>query len=144
MPISESFKVSHKYDFKKRLEKRYKDDNFSYYRSSYYNNLNTTVIEVTLERAVLEYAESFKSYFNIEQTLNNHDYVIDISSALFLDSTFLGAIIYSLKIANSRGSDLSIVLNQEKVKILAHLKNLEKIIKIYPTLEAAMEKDQIK
>lgn len=144
MPISESFKVRHKYDFKKRLEKRYKDDNFSYYRSSYYNNLNTTVIEVTLERAVLEYAESFKSYFNIEQTLNNHDYVIDISSALFLDSTFLGAIIYSLKIANSRGSDLSIVLNQEKVKILAHLKNLEKIIKIYPTLEAAMEKDQIK
>lgn len=144
MPISESFKVRHKYDFKKRLEKRYKDDNFSYYRSSYYNNLNTTVIEVTLERAVLEYAESFKSYFNIEQTLNNHDYVIDISPALFLDSTFLGAIIYSLKIANSRGSDLSIVLNQEKVKILAHLKNLEKIIKIYPTLEAAMEKDQIK
>lgn len=144
MPISESFKVRHKYDFKKRLEKRYKDDNFSYYRSSYYNNLNTTVIEVTLERAVLEYAESFKSYFNIEQTLNNHDYVIDISPALFLDSTFLGAIIYSLKIANSRGSDLSIVLNQEKVKILAHLKNLEKIIKIYPTLEAAMEKHQIK
>lgn len=143
MPNSESFDKNHNYDFERRLERRFNDENYNYYSSYYYTNLQTTVIEVMLERAVIEYAESFKSYFNIEQTLNNHDYIIDISDALFLDSTFLGAIIYSLKMANSRGADLSIVADLKKVKILTHLTNLEKIMTIHPSLEAAIEKIEI-
>ena len=140
MPNTESFDKNRNFDFERRLKRRFNDENHNYFSSVYYTNNQTTVIKVTLERAVLEYAESFKSYFNIEQTLNNHDYIIDISAALFLDSTFLGAIIYSLKIANSRGADLSIVVDLEKVKILAHLSNLGKIITIHPSLEEAIEK----
>lgn len=143
MLISESFDESLDFDFKKRLERRFKEDNSIYFRSFYYTNLETTVIKVTLERAVLEYAESFKSYFNIEQTLNNNDYIIDLSNALFLDSTFLGAIIYSLKLANSRGADLIIIVDLKKIKILSHLKNLDKILNIYPSLEEALEQVQL-
>ena len=139
MPDSELFDRGQNYDFERRLESRFKDQKLNYYRSFYYTNLETTLIKVNLDRAVIEYAESFKSYFNIEQTLNNNDYIIDLSKALFLDSTFLGAIIYSLKLANSRGADLSIVIDLNKVKILSHLKNLSSVMKIYPSVEEAMK-----
>ena len=139
MPISTSIDKGQNYEFEKRLEGRLRDYKLDSYSSFYYSNYQITVIEVKLDRAVLEYAESFKSYFNIEQTLNNHDYIIDLSAALFLDSTFLGAIIYSLKFANSRGANLSLVLDIEKIKILSHFNNLGKILSIYPTVEEAIK-----
>jgi anti-anti-sigma factor len=139
MPDSEFFDRGQNYDFERRLENRFKDEKLNYYRSFYYTNLETTLIKVNLERAVIEYAESFKSFFNIEQTLNNNDYIIDLSNALFIDSTFLGAIIYSIKLANSRGADLCIIVDLNKVKILSHLKNLSSVMKIYPSVEEAMK-----
>jgi anti-anti-sigma regulatory factor len=142
MQNSEPFDTSHKIDFEGRLAKRFRDENLDNYRSYYYTKIETTVIKVNLDRAVIEYAESFKSYFNIEQTLNNNDYIIDLSKALFLDSTFLGAIIYSIKLANSRGADLSIIVDLNKVKILSHLKNHSNIMKIYPSLEEALAQIQ--
>lgn len=139
MPISTSFDEKQNNEFEKRLERRFKDSKLDCYSSFYYSKLQITVIEVRLHRAVIEYAESFKSYFNTEQTLNNHDYIIDLSAALFLDSTFLGAIIYSLKFAKSRGANLSLVIDDKKIKILSHLDNLKKIISIYPSVEEAIE-----
>lgn len=139
MPISESFDKGMNNEFEKRLKRRFRDFKLDCYSSFYYSNLEITVIEVRLNRAVIEYAESFKSYFNIEQTLNNHDYIIDLSEALFLDSTFLGALIYSLKFSQSRGSNLSIVIDIKKIKILSHLDNLKKIINIYPSVEEAID-----
>ena len=140
MQNSESFDTSHKNDFERRLAQRFQDEKLNDYCSFYYTKFETTVIKVNQYRAVFEYAESFKSYFNIEQTLNNNDYIIDLSKVQFLDSTFLGAIIYSLKLANSRGLDLSLILDLEKVKILSHLKNLSNVLKIYPSFEEAMNK----
>jgi anti-sigma B factor antagonist len=139
---SEPSDKSQNYDFEKRLTKRFQDENIIYFHSYYYTKLETTVMKVNLNRAVFEYAESFKSYFNNEQTLNNNNYIIDLSNALFLDSTFLGAIIYSIKMANSRGADLSIIMDLNEVTILAQLKNLNKIMTIYQSLEEAIEQLQ--
>ena len=126
-----------KSQFDLRLEKRFEDENLLNFASTYYDHSETTIIKVKLERAVIEYAEGFRKYFNNELKLNNNDYIVDLSDALFLDSTFLGTIIYFYKQVNNRGADLSIVVDLNKVKILSHLKNLELVLNTYSSIESA-------
>ena len=64
---------------------------------------------VNLERATLKEAEQFKKVL-IEDIQDGYkNLVVDLNSCEFIDSTFLGALVVSLKKATSLGGDLRLV-----------------------------------
>ena len=137
MQIDYANENNQKSNFELRLSNRFKDQNLQYFSSYFYNNPETIIIKVKLNRAVLEYITSFKNYMQNKLALNNDHYIIDLSDALFMDSTFLGSIVSNLKLIKAKGATLSLVIDLNKVKILSYFENLQSIMNIYPTLELA-------
>ena len=96
------------------------------------------LIKVKLERAVLEYALLFRRYVEQKLTSNYKHYVIDLSDALFLDSTFLGSIIVLLKKINKMGGTMRVVVNSNKILLISQIKNVGDIIETFSSVDEAI------
>ena len=68
-------------------------------------------------------------------------FVIDLSKVDFLDSSGLGALIGSLKLARQADGDVRIVAPNEQVQLVLKLTNMDRIFTSYPTLESAYQND---
>ena len=73
--------------------------------------------------------------------LGHFKFVIDLSKVDFLDSSGLGALIGSLKLARQAEGDVRIVAPNEQVKMVLKLTNMDRIFAAYPTLENAYQND---
>ena len=58
--------------------------------------------------------------------------VVDLTDVAFLDSSGLGALISSLKIARQAGGDLRIAAPKEQVRLVLQLTNMERVLTSYP------------
>jgi anti-sigma B factor antagonist len=67
--------------------------------------------------------------------------VADLSKVDFLDSSGLGALIGSLKLARQAGGDVRIVAPNEQVQLVLKLTNMDRIFTSYPTSESAFQND---
>ena len=126
-------------EFEKRISTRFLRDHFDHFSSTHDDKSELTVITVHIERAVIEYAEAFKNFAINEISEKNHDVIFDLSKTMFLDSAFLGSLVYLFKKISFMGSNTGIVIKLEKVKIFSHLKYLDRFLNIYPSLEEAYE-----
>jgi anti-anti-sigma factor len=98
------------------------------------------VIErVNLSRATLKEAESFKQV--IEQDLSEGwtIIIIDLSECEFIDSTFLGALVVSLKKVKSIGGVFKLVGFQPAVESMFELTRMYRVFEAYKTREEAIE-----
>jgi anti-anti-sigma factor len=123
--------------FRQRIEQYDREEMDEIFNAQKDKNTNTVIVKVNLCRAVIEHVAFFKDFTNYILNPNIKHYVLDFSNTIFLDSTFLGSIIFFLKRINASGGTLSLVINLEKITILSQIKSLSNILKIYPSLEEA-------
>ncbi len=101
---------------------------------------NFVVVRVNLDRATLAEAGDFKKYlFTIlNEGINN--LIIDLNSCEFIDSTFFGVMVGTLKKAKSTNGNVFLVYNPEKQLPLFTETGLAKIFTTFATLEEAYSK----
>ncbi len=64
--------------------------------------------------------------------------VVDLSKVPFVDSSGLGALISGMKATRLAGGDLRIAQVGEQARLILELTSLDKVMKIYPTVEEAL------
>ena len=74
------------------------------------------VIIVNISRATLKEAKSFKSLIDDELKKNKRKIIIDLSACEFIDSTFIGVLVVTLKKVSEAGGELRLV----QPKSIAH------------------------
>ncbi|MDP9028720.1 MAG: STAS domain-containing protein [Actinomycetota bacterium] len=67
--------------------------------------------------------------------------VLELRGVEFIDSSGLGGVISGLKCARQAGGDLRLVAPTAQVMMILHLTNLDQILSVYPTIEAACADD---
>ncbi len=101
---------------------------------------NNILIEiVNLERATLKEAEQFKLILAKDIEEGNKNIIVDLNNCEFIDSTFLGALVVSLKKTTALGGDLKLVGFQPAVHSMFELTRLHRVFEAFRTREEAIE-----
>ena len=94
---------------------------------------------VNLTRATLKEAEEFKLTLTQDIEEGAKKIVVDISQCEFIDSTFLGALVVSLKKINAVKGDLRLVGFQPAVQSMFELTRMYRVFQSFKTKEEAVE-----
>src|ERR1700710_2084445 len=95
------------------------------------------VASIAAKEANLENAAQFKQeMFAIVD--KGHRYIaVDFELVTYIDSSFLGAMVSSLKYALGKGTDIYLIGMKRDILDLLHLIRMDKVFKIYPTVTEA-------
>lgn len=97
-----------------------------------------TIIQVNLSRATLDKAGEFKAFMHEQINSGADKVIIDLSEVDFIDSTFLGVLVSSLKkIAHMQG-DLHLVMTKNEPLGILRLTRIDKVFSIFSNVEDAM------
>lgn len=94
---------------------------------------------VNLTRATLKEAEEFKLTLSQDIEEGARKIIVDISDCEFIDSTFLGALVVSLKKITSLGGDLRLVGFQPAVHSMFELTRMYRVFESYKTRDEAVQ-----
>ena len=99
------------------------------------------LIEKThLLRATIKEASIMKRRLFEDIQLNNKKIIVYISKCTFIDSTFLGALIISLKKIRETGGDIKIVISPSSLTAgIINYSRLQRVFEIYPSLQDALK-----
>ena len=94
---------------------------------------------VDLDRATLLDAEEFKKILFQDIQTGWKKIIVDLTECEFIDSTFLGTIVISLKKITELGGKLRLVGIQPKVQTLFQLTKMNRIFEIFENREDALQ-----
>jgi anti-anti-sigma factor len=94
---------------------------------------------VNLERATLSEAEELKFNVNEKITAGYKKVIIDLTAVEFIDSTFLGVIVNTLKKVAKMGGDLKLVGFKPSVRSMFELTRLFRVFESYGELQDAIK-----
>ena len=94
---------------------------------------------VNLQKATLKDAADFKKILFQDIETGWRKMIIDLTECEFIDSTFLGTIVITLKKITGFGGDLRLVGIQPEVKTMLQMTRMNRIFDIYETKEDALE-----
>jgi len=99
------------------------------------------LIEKThLLRATTKEASIMKRRLFEDIQLNNKKIIVYISKCTFIDSTFLGVLIISLKKIRKTGGDIKIVISPSSLTAgIITYSRLQRVFEIYPSLKDALK-----
>ena len=97
-----------------------------------------SVITVYLTRATLQFAVSFKDFVLKQLNEGNKFLVVDLSMCEYLDSTFLGALVSSLKKTVASGGDLKLVYSNELSSLIFEMTSMNKVFDVHKDLDEAI------
>ncbi len=101
--------------------------------------LKDVVIEiVNLTRATYKEALELKEILNLDVARNFKKIVIDIRQCEFIDSTFLGVIVFIKKSIYEIGGDVRIVKSYSNVRTILEKVGAYKFFGIYDSIESAV------
>jgi|SRR5690606_22502286 anti-anti-sigma factor len=100
---------------------------------------NVLVEIVNLTRATLKEAEEFKMTLSEDINAGWRRIVVDLTECEFIDSTFLGALVVSLKKVTGLGGDLRLVGFQPAVHSMFELTRMYRVFEAYKTREEAVK-----
>jgi anti-anti-sigma factor len=103
------------------------------------NVYDVTVINVNLTRATLKEAQELKKIIDEEITIQHKKLLVDISQCEFIDSTFLGAIVYEHKRMLEKGGSLNIVEPVALNENLFHMTRILEKLNLHKSREEAIE-----
>jgi anti-anti-sigma factor len=107
-------------------------------------HVNDVVIQVVnLSRATFKEASQLKK--NLDELIKNKQkkIIVDISQCEFIDSTFLGVLVLSLKSVAKIGGDLRLVKPDEVVKALMEKAGTLNVFNLYDTMDEAIKSYEI-
>jgi anti-anti-sigma factor len=96
------------------------------------------VEKVNLSRATLKEAEDFKGKLVKDMESGERRIVVDLSECEFIDSTFLGALVVSLKKITVLGGDIKLVGLQPNVRSMFELTRMYRVFEAFETKEEAI------
>ncbi|MEW6653071.1 MAG: STAS domain-containing protein [Bacteroidota bacterium] len=97
------------------------------------------IVHVYLTRATLSKAVNFKDFTSEIISSGTNKLVIDLAICEYIDSTFLGAMVALLKKVNTLNGDLRLVYNKEMPSLVFVLTRMDKVFKIFPNLQEAVD-----
>lgn len=100
---------------------------------------NVLVVGVNLARATLQEAESFKQLLFTAMEKGERKIVVDFSQCDFVDSTFLGSLVVSLKRMTQVGGDIRLVGFRPAVRSMMELTRMHKVFDCYETVQDAVK-----
>jgi anti-anti-sigma factor len=107
--------------------------------------VNDLAIEiVNLSRATYKEASQLKK--NLDDLIkdNQKKIIVDISQCEFIDSTFLGVLVLSLKSSAKIGGDIRLVRPDEVVKTLMEKAGTLNVFNLYDSVDEAIRSFEIK
>ena len=96
------------------------------------------LFRVNLIRATLKEAEVFKNMLKKDIDSGKNKLVIDLSFCEFIDSTFLGTIVISLKKVTAIGGDIKLVGFQPAVRSMFELTRISKVFETFESTDEAL------
>ncbi len=106
------------------------------YTQEVYEDVLVQVVDLT--RATLKEADDFKYTLAKSIEKGYRKIVVDLSDCEFIDSTFLGALVVSLKKVTALGGDLRLVGFHPAVHSMMELTRMHRVFETYPTKEEAI------
>jgi len=97
------------------------------------------VISVNLRRATLVEAEEFKEVLINDIQRGFKKIVVDLSACEFIDSTFLGSLVVSLKKLTGLGGDLRLVGFQPAVHSMFELTRMYRVFESFKSTQEAIQ-----
>jgi len=97
------------------------------------------VLTVNLRRATLVEAEEFKDILINDIQRGFKKIVVDLSTCEFIDSTFLGSLVVSLKKLTGLGGDLRLVGFQPAVHSMFELTRMYRVFESFKSSDEAVE-----
>jgi anti-anti-sigma factor len=97
------------------------------------------VISVNLRRATLVEAEEFKDVLVNDIQRGFKKIVVDLSACEFIDSTFLGSLVVSLKKLTGLGGDLRLVGFQPAVHSMFELTRMYRVFESFKSTQEAIQ-----
>jgi anti-sigma B factor antagonist len=102
--------------------------------------IDDIIVEIiNMDRATLKEADQLKSLISDKLKLGYKKIIIDISAVEFIDSTFLGVIVNTLKNVASRKGDLKLVGFKPAVRSLFELTRLFRVFESFGDLQEAIK-----
>ncbi len=95
-------------------------------------------VKVNISRATMDSAPQFREYLIKLIEEGDKKFIVDLSYCDFLDSSFLGSMVASLKKVKSLKGSLVIVNNKDVPAGILSLTNLDRVFQIYKTIEDAL------
>ena len=108
----------------KDLERNYKND--------------VLVIEVDLFRASVADAVKFRNVLDKEMTNGYKNIIVDLSKCSFIDSSFIGALIVTLKKLKLIDGELKLIITNKMIQNAVHLSKTVDIFNTYYTVDEAL------
>jgi len=100
---------------------------------------NVIVVTVNLISATLNDTNEFKEFMDELISFTDCDVVVDISNCAHLDSTFIGALVLSLKKMKQKERQLVLVEPRDHTKIFLTMNSLIKIFRFYKNVDDAVK-----
>ena len=94
---------------------------------------------VNITRATMKEAEEFKQVLLKDIELGWRKIVVDLTDCEFIDSTFLGALVVSLKRITGLGGDLKLVGFQSAVNEMFQLTRMFRVFETFSAREEAIK-----
>lgn len=101
--------------------------------------VDIVVITVNLKRATLVEAEEFKETLVNEIQKGIKKIVVDLSNCEFIDSTFLGGLVVSLKKLTATDGDLRLVGFQPAVHSMFELTRMYRVFESFKSKDEAVQ-----
>lgn len=98
------------------------------------------VVSYEIPQATMENAKKLKDYLNRKIDAGTLKLILDCSKIDFMDSTFLGALVFTLKKVIPLGGDLRLIMGnvQSPIWFMFESTRMFKVFKTYPTFEEAL------
>ena len=96
------------------------------------------LLKVNLVRATLKEADEFKNILKKDIDSGQKKLVIDLSYCEFIDSTFLGTIVISLKKVTAVGGDIKLVGFKPAVRSMFELTRISKVFETFESTDEAL------
>jgi anti-anti-sigma factor len=94
---------------------------------------------VNISRATMKEAEEFKQILLKDIELGWRKIIVDLTDCEFIDSTFLGALVVSLKRITGLGGDLKLVGFQSAVTEMFQLTRMFRVFETFSSREEAIK-----
>ncbi|MGF7073330.1 STAS domain-containing protein [Mucilaginibacter sp. P25] len=99
---------------------------------------NALIADILLKEANLGNAEQFKSELMSLINKGNKYVIVNFEQVIYVDSSFLGALVSALKLAMNSGGDIAVVGLNNDIRSLFQLVRLDKVFRIYTNTQEAL------
>lgn len=124
--------------FRKRIQQNIEDAQNECFSSHIIEHIPAVVIKVKLNRAVFEYALIFRDYVLKFLGTNHKNFILDFSETIFLDSTFLGSIIFFNRKLRSMNGSLRLVIDSNKMTLLSQINNFSDVFELFASVDESI------